>query len=122
MIIMGKSISHIRVKVDMFQNEELAKDEILAFFSSHVQTLNRIYDTMFTTYDGQIGYGITQFAVERTKVSAIRRLEFTFCYQLKLTLCLQYGISTIISKKDHLLARSTVFFFCTQRLLFTEEA
>ena len=55
--------------IPLFQNEELAKDEILAFFNSHVQAINRIYEnTLFTTYDDNLGYGYVQFAVQRTKV------------------------------------------------------
>ncbi|KAK3597919.1 hypothetical protein CHS0354_042260 [Potamilus streckersoni] len=48
-------------------NQNIAKDEILAFFSSHVKAINRIYgQTNFT--DGNVWYSGVQFAVQRTTV------------------------------------------------------
>jgi len=52
-----------------FQNEQLAKDEILAFFASHINAIKKIYEeTVFQTYNQDVTYSAVTFAVQRTKV------------------------------------------------------
>ncbi|XP_052265783.1 disintegrin and metalloproteinase domain-containing protein 10-like isoform X5 [Dreissena polymorpha] len=50
-------------------NEEVAKDEILAFFFSHVKAIKDIYSvTKFQTYSGDMFYTDVSFAAQRTKI------------------------------------------------------
>jgi len=59
-----------------FQNEQLAKDEILAFFASHINAIKKIYEeTVFQTYNQDVTYSAVTFAVQRTKVCKIMAWE-----------------------------------------------
>ncbi|XP_052814652.1 disintegrin and metalloproteinase domain-containing protein 10-like isoform X3 [Mya arenaria] len=50
-------------------NAELAKDEILAFFDSHIKAIREIYSkTRFQTYNGDMFYTQVSFVVQRSKI------------------------------------------------------
>lgn len=52
------------------QSDERAKEEILAFFASHVSALKNIFHrTTFTTYNNDLRYNGINFVVQRTSVS-----------------------------------------------------
>lgn len=56
-----------------FQNEVLAKEDIVGTFASHVDAINTIYsNTVFKTFDNSIDYKGIRFKIQRTKVSKIR--------------------------------------------------
>ena len=53
-----------------FQREDVARDEILAFFASHITAINNIYgSTVFETYTNDLDFSGVQFRVQNTKVS-----------------------------------------------------
>lgn len=50
-------------------NDDITRDEILAFFASHVDAINTIYRrTKFETYDKQMFYSGVDFQVQRIKI------------------------------------------------------
>lgn len=58
-----------------FQNEELARDAILLFFSTHIDAIKNIYmTTTFETYDHTMAYTGVTFAVQRTTVRFFKQL------------------------------------------------
>ncbi|GFN81219.1 disintegrin and metalloproteinase domain-containing protein 10-like [Plakobranchus ocellatus] len=60
------------VKKEKFKQtltDERAKEEILAFFASHVSALKNIFHrTVFTTYDNELRYSGINFVVQRTSI------------------------------------------------------
>lgn len=48
---------------------DITRDEILAFFASHVNAINKIYEnTNFQTYENDMSYSGVRFTVQKTKI------------------------------------------------------
>jgi hypothetical protein len=76
-------IVHILTNVlCFFQSDDQAKEEILAFFGSHVTAVSAIYKrTIFQTYDGNLQNGGLGFVIHRSTVSfshCIGLIVYTF--------------------------------------------